>query len=62
MSAGNPLRIVPMADFQGKSPHGAENPKNGAILNYTFLEEHKYFYIPDFRPMIFEAFLIERNH
>ena len=48
-----------MADFQGKSPHGAENPKNGAILNYTFLEEHKYFYILDFRPMIFEAFLIE---
>ena len=30
---GNPLRIVLMADFQGKSPHRAENPKNGAILN-----------------------------
>ena len=27
LSAGNPLEIVPMADFQGKSPRGAKNPK-----------------------------------
>ena len=25
MSAGNPFKIVPMTDFQGKSPHGAKN-------------------------------------
>ena len=33
MSAGNPFKKVPMADFQGKSPHGAKNPKNRAILD-----------------------------
>ena len=36
LSAGNPLEIVPMADFQGKSPRGAKNEKNGAILDLSF--------------------------
>ena len=25
--------MVPMADFQGKSSHGAKNPKSGAIVD-----------------------------
>ena len=33
LSAGNPLEIVPMADFQAKSSRGAKNEKNGAILD-----------------------------
>ena len=35
LSARNPFKIVPMADFQGKISHGAKNPKIGAILDFA---------------------------
>ena len=33
LNAGNPLKMVPMADFQNKSSRGAKKRKNGAILD-----------------------------